>query len=377
MTVSTSIVERKNKKDISSFTAQVRVRNNGKLVFSEAKTFPRKEAAKTWLLNRSEILGTEKGIQTALRPRENDPTIDLVIQRYMDEQKKIGDTKRGCLKIMQNAAFAELRCSQIRSDDIVGFAKGLNVEPSTIGNYLSHLASVFKVARPAWGYQLDYQVIEDARIVTKHFGVTSRSKSRSRRPTLAELDTLMAYFSQREQREPRVLPMTEITYFALFSNRRQAEITRLKFAEFDETYGEIMVRDMKHPGEKIGNDVMTKLPQEALNCVLARKTSRKQRDGLVFPFDSGTISRAFTDACAMLGIKDLHFHDLRHEGISRLFEMGWAIPNVAQVSGHRSWSSLKRYTHLRQDGDKYKDWSWHERVKPATSLRLATKEGQL
>jgi hypothetical protein len=31
---------------------------------------------------------------------------------------------------------------------------------------------------------------------------------------------------------------------------------------------------------------------------------------------------------------------------------------AASVSGHRSWSSLKRYTHLRQTGDKYEGWKW-------------------
>ena len=49
------------------------------------------------------------------------------------------------------------------------------------------------------------------------------------------------------------------------------------------------------------------------------------------------------------GIADLHFHDLRHEGVSRLFEKGYAIEQVSLVSGHRSWSSLKRYTNLRPD----------------------------
>ncbi|WP_244133623.1 tyrosine-type recombinase/integrase [Burkholderia gladioli] len=48
----------------------------------------------------------------------------------------------------------------------------------------------------------------------------------------------------------------------------------------------------------------------------------------------------------------MHFHDLRHEGASRLFEMGLNIPHVAAVTGHRSWSSLKRYTHLRHVGDR-------------------------
>ncbi|TIN81271.1 tyrosine-type recombinase/integrase, partial [Mesorhizobium sp.] len=56
------------------------------------------------------------------------------------------------------------------------------------------------------------------------------------------------------------------------------------------------------------------------------------------------------------------FHDLRHEGISRLFELGWNIPHVAAVSGHRSWTNLKRYTHIRQRADKYAGWEWLEIV---------------
>lgn len=48
-------------------------------------------------------------------------------------------------------------------------------------------------------------------------------------------------------------------------------------------------------------------------------------------------------------IKDLRFHDLRHEGISRLFEQGYQIQEVSMVSGHRDWGSLKRYTNLRPE----------------------------
>lgn len=39
--------------------------------------------------------------------------------------------------------------------------------------------------------------------------------------------------------------------------------------------------------------------------------------------------------------------DIRHEGISRLFEAGLDIPRVSMISGHKSWTTLKRYTHLR------------------------------
>lgn len=52
-------------------------------------------------------------------------------------------------------------------------------------------------------------------------------------------------------------------------------------------------------------------------------------------------------ACDRLKIPDLHLHDLRHDGISRLFESGLGIPEVSMISGHLSWENLKRYTHLR------------------------------
>lgn len=48
-----------------------------------------------------------------------------------------------------------------------------------------------------------------------------------------------------------------------------------------------------------------------------------------------------------LGIANLHFHDLRHEAVSRLVEAGLEDSKVAAISGHKSMQMLKRYTHLR------------------------------
>jgi len=50
-----------------------------------------------------------------------------------------------------------------------------------------------------------------------------------------------------------------------------------------------------------------------------------------------------------LQFDDLRFNDMRHEGISRLFEKGFQIPEVALVSGHKDWKMLKRYTNLRPE----------------------------
>ena len=51
----------------------------------------------------------------------------------------------------------------------------------------------------------------------------------------------------------------------------------------------------------------------------------------------------------MAGNMDLHFHDLCHEAISRFFEMGLSVPEVALISGHRDYRMLFRYTHLRAE----------------------------
>lgn len=115
---------------------------------------------------------------------------------------------------------------------------------------------------------------------------------------------------------------------------------------------------MKNPGEKIGNNVWCDLPEQAVVIIEAMP----RNDERIFPYSTDAISAAFTGATRLLGIDDLRFHDLRHDGVSRLFEIGWNIPKVAAVSGHRSWVSLKRYTHLRQTGDPYENWAWLEVV---------------
>jgi integrase len=112
---------------------------------------------------------------------------------------------------------------------------------------------------------------------------------------------------------------------------------------------------MKHPGDKIGNNVWCNLTTEAIAFIKAQPKTGER----IFPYSTESISAAFTRACKTLGIKGLHFHDLRHEGASWLFEKGGLdIPQVSLITGHRGWSSLQRYSHIRQTGDKYENWKW-------------------
>ncbi|MNN56776.1 Tyrosine recombinase XerC [compost metagenome] len=152
--------------------------------------------------------------------------------------------------------------------------------------------------------------------------------------------------------------MVRVVVFALFSTRRQEEITRIRWDALNDKEQSALVTDMKNPGQKYGNDVWCHMPDEAWRIL---QSMPKVADE-VFPYNSRSISASFTRACHFLQIEDLHFHDLRHDGVSRLFEKGWDIPRVASVSGHRDWNSMRRYTHLRGKGDPYEGWEMLEEV---------------
>lgn len=70
------------------------------------------------------------------------------------------------------------------------------------------------------------------------------------------------------------------------------------------------------------------------------------RDGKRRPY---TFSKVWNGIKTSLGLSDLHFHDLRHEAVSRLVEAGFSDQEVSAISGHKSMQMLKRYTHLRAE----------------------------
>ena len=349
-----TVIPRKRSDGSTGYQAQLLIKRGGKIVHREGRTFDRKQAAAAWLEKREKELAKPGALE---RLRAPDPILAAVIDRYTDESiKKIGRTKAQVLRAVKTYDIASKTCSEITSTDVIAFANQLiiKVTPQTVANYLSHLAAVFAVARPAWGYPLDQTAMKDAFVVAKRLGIVSKSRERDRRPTLDELDKVMEHFGERLKRRPSSIPMQKVMGFAIFSTRRLEEITRILWKDLDVEGSRVLVRDMKNPGEKIGNDVWCELPAEAMRIVLSMPKRRAE----IFPYCGDTIGTNFTRACQLLEIIDLHFHDLRHDGVSRLFEIGRNIPQVAAVSGHRSWSSLKRYTHLRQTGDKYAGWKW-------------------
>ena len=343
-----------------TYTAQLRIKRGGEIVFSEAKNFERESIAKGWLARRRHEMSQPGAIEKAQAPQG---TLADAIDLYTADVAAIGRTKAQVLRSLRDYPIAEMKISEIRAHHVVELARQLSTSdrlPQTVQNYLSHLGGIFAVAPSAFGFEVDRSAVTDAIATTRRLGLTRKSAKRDRRPTVDEMNRLMDHFAEIQRKRPSSNPMHLIAALALFSTRRQEELLTMRWEDLDAAHSRILIRNMKHPGQKQGNDVRCDLPEEAMRII----KTLPRTDARILPYSTDAVSAAFTRACAFLEIPDLHFHDLRHEGVSRLFELGWTIPQVSGVSGHRSWSSLQRYSHLRETGDKWAGWEWLDRIAP-------------
>ena len=74
----------------------------------------------------------------------------------------------------------------------------------------------------------------------------------------------------------------------------------------------------------------------------------QREDDRVFPVTKNALKMAWGRMMILAEIDDLRFHDLRHEAVSRFFEMGLTVPEVASISGHRDMKMLMRYAHASE-----------------------------
>lgn len=350
--------------------ARVRIMKDGVIVLAETETFDRKQAAQAWIKKRETELSEPGAIEHAGRP---DPTLKQVIDQYLSEllaTRNVGDTKKNTLRQIARTDLAAMRVSQINSTHLVEYARNRilvdGVQPQTASQDILILSSVFNVANAAWGYQVDYDDIRKTKAVMNKLGIWSKSKNRERTATTEEIDRLMTYFMDRQRRRKAMMPMTKVIAFALFSTRRLDEICRIKWEHLDDT--SVLVEDMKHPRIKWGNHVRCTVPPEAMAVI----KSMPRTSDRIFPFTGDAIGANYQRACKWLGIENLTFHDLRHTGITRQFELDNDVPYVASVSGHRQWQQLARYTHFKGHGDKYANATWLEAVgikKPPAEAR--------
>lgn len=349
-----TITQRKRKDGSISYTAQIRVYRDGTTVYNETKTFDKRRDAQNWSADREAEL-RQPGMLVRLQFRG--VSIARVLEWYRDDfdgKSKFGRSKLSTINMMINShRLADLDAIELTAQQLIEYARARRTEDGashgTVNTDFVWLSMAWRDVRIARNIPLQQSVVDDAKHACRRAGLIAKSDERNRRPDIFELEKLFGHY---EGGNGGGIPMTDIILFAVFSARRQDEICRICWVDLDEERARVLVRDMKHPRKKV--DTWVHLPRRAMEVVL-----RQPRvDERIFPYNSKSVSSSFTRRTRLLGIKDLRFHDLRHEGASHLFELGHDIPRVASVTGHRSWQGLQRYTHLHDLGtvDKYDSW---------------------
>ena len=312
---------------------------------TQSKTFSTKEAARRWARE------VERDIESSVFkvPRQlRRITVGALIERYRREMPPAGRTKAACLRMLEQR-LADLTLDRIDKAAVVGYAEQRASEdgagPATVAQDIIYLRGLLETARAHWDIPVSLDAVADARVVLRDRKLIAHSKERDRRPTDTDLETLRLYWERPLVRRALTAPMWDIVRFAIASCMRLSEICALRWEDIHERDRTILIRDRKHPTDKAGNDQI--VPLLGIAWTLVQQQPRTEGEPRIFPYNPRSISTNFTRAVLRSRIDDLHFHDLRHHGISLLFEAGYQVQEVALVSGHRDWKQLRRYTQLR------------------------------
>lgn len=343
--------------------AIVRIKKDGAIVYQESETFSTEKLARTWG-EKVEARIKLDGVQA-----RSGMTLSELIEKYwsaLEEVKPLRRTKSWELGQLARHPIGRKRLSDLTSETFVTFARERRKEagPATVLHNLSTFSTVLGAAKPMLGVQVSAEPVHQAIAMLRRTGHVANSQHRDRRLDHGEEEALLAEFRRVAAYPDTIVPMEKIMRFALALPRRREEITKMEWVNINETTRTVVLLDTKHP-TKVRNEVVP-IPSPVWEII----TSMPRVDARVFPFKPESISRAFSRATERLGIKGMSFHTLRHEGVSRLFELGLDLPEVAVLSGH-SWGMLRRYTHLRPSAVLEK---LDARIKKAQEARSQTEE---
>ena len=361
-----TITQRKLVNGAIRFRAEIRINRKDLPAYKESKTFGSKRVAANWLVQREAEIEQNPEI---LFGQEDiiDLTLSNAILKYLAEVGgEYGRTKTYSLKLIQKFPIARHIITKIKPTHIaehvalrkVGIdSLGLTpVASSTLQHELLHIRGVLSHAAVMWDIDIDLNAFDKATSQLRKTRQISSSQKRDRLPTNEELLALTKYFAQKWHNATYSYPMHLIIWFAIYSCRREAEITRMELGDFDSYNHSWKIRDLKNPAGSKGNHKdFNVLPScqkivELLSKIEVRERMLKRgySEKNLIPLSPKTIGGEFRKACKILGIQDLKFHDLRHEGCTRLAEQGFTIPQIQQVSLHDSWGSLERYVSVKK-----------------------------
>lgn len=278
--------------------------------------FPTKGKAQAWA---SDI---EKKIAKGLGREEY--TLADALDKY---QSEVSPTKKGERqeKIFINALLREpiapLPLSRITPMDIGQWRdKRLKeVSAATVRRQLTVISSVFQAAILEWRWCEENPV----RSIRK----PASTKPRDRRPTADEIDKVVATLGFKEKPpETKSQEVGLMFLLAIESAMRLGEMCSLQSENIHLKDRYVTLLDTKN-----GDSRDVPLSRRAVELL------ELSPEG--FAVNMEVASALFRKACVKAKIEDLHFHDSRREGLTRLSEKV-DIMQLARISGHRDTRTL-------------------------------------
>jgi integrase len=205
----------------------------------------------------------------------------------------------------------------------------LQVGPQKVTHELNTLSVVLRTAQLDWDIPLRRSPLDGLRKPRLPPG-------RDRRLASGELERIRD--AALCGNTPYLWPVIE---FAIETAMRKAEILALEWGQV--RWGQ---RIAHLPDTKNGLPRDVPLTRRALEILQMQKN---QGQKCPFPHSIPAVRHAWNTVVGQATISDLHFHDLRHEAISRFFEAGLSIPEVAKITGHKDFRMLARYTHIKAE----------------------------
>lgn len=359
-----TISERVLSTGVVKYRAQVRVKRKNLPNFTESKTFSKRHLAEAWIKKREYELELDPNLLNAVeKPKEI--TLKEALTKYLDEVTNFKRTKRMGIKFLINWPIAKIMLSQLSRKDFAEHTQlrltgvpSLNIEPicpSTALQELQYLKSVLVHADLVWEHKVNISELEMAMKGLRNARLISKSVKRDVLYTSKQLQDLTNYFYKRWENGRTKIPVHLIIWFAIYSGRRQAEISRLLITDFNRKRKLWKVADLKNPNGSKGNDnffvVTDKCVQvidELLNPEVRSRMLQLGGDpNALLPIDPKSFATRWRQGIKMCGFDGLRFHDLRHEALTRYAEDGLTIPQLQQISLHESWESLKRYVNFQ------------------------------
>lgn len=333
---------------LPSGTWRAQVRRKGRSV---CKTFRLKSEAEAWASETESAILSGKSLEASRIDAKTvfGTLIDLHIADLAEVGKPLLRSKAMCLEKLRRDLGNE-RLSNITRERLINFGKQRAREGAgivTLGIDIGYIRTILVHAAAVHGIEVPTEHVTLARVALRRLGLIGKGDDRDRRPTHDELQRMIDHNDNNTRQS---ILVGRLIKFAVATAMRQDEICTLRWPDVDLTACIATVRNRKDPRRKSGNtDKVPLLDITGYDAIALLK--EQQALGLggdrVFPYNGRSLGSAFRRTCSILGIEDLHFHDLRHEATSRLFEAGFDIPEVSLVTGHKDWKMLRRYLNLR------------------------------